>query len=81
MPATWRGLVVHGPLQATLLINLAARLESGRMPKTFTYRGLSPLFDGAAFTINATRRKNGMALWCANPEEVTTMEATAEFES
>lgn len=74
------GLVVHGPLQATLLINLAARLESGRLPKTFTYRGLSPLFDGASFTINANRKENGTTLWCADGAGVTTMEATAEFE-
>ncbi|HWK67614.1 MAG TPA: MaoC family dehydratase N-terminal domain-containing protein [Rhizobiaceae bacterium] len=74
------GLVVHGPLQATLLVNLAARLESGHLPKIFTYRGLSPLFDGAAFTVNATRGQNGMALWCADRAGVTTMEANAEFD-
>lgn len=74
------GLVVHGPLQATLLVNLAARLESGRFPKAFTYRGLSPLFDGAAFTVNATRERNGMGLWCADRAGVTTMEANAEFD-
>ncbi len=35
------GLVVHGPLQATWLLHLAARL-AGRTPETFRFRGLSP---------------------------------------
>jgi 3-methylfumaryl-CoA hydratase len=74
------GLVVHGPLQATLLINLASRLKDGRLPKTFVYRGISPLFDGAAFTVNAAQKENGMTLWCVDREGITAMEATVEFE-
>ncbi|MCJ2089199.1 MaoC family dehydratase N-terminal domain-containing protein [Methylobacterium sp. E-005] len=35
-------LVVHGPMQATLLMNLAATLL-GRVPRIFRYRGLSPM--------------------------------------
>ena len=74
------GLVVHGPLQATLLINLASRLKDGRLPKTFVYRGISPLFDGAAFTVNAAQKENGMTLWCVDREGITAMAATVEFE-
>ncbi|WP_157019438.1 FAS1-like dehydratase domain-containing protein [Mesorhizobium xinjiangense] len=39
------GLVVHGPLQATLLYNLAAA-SMGRTPRHFDYRGLSPAIAG-----------------------------------
>lgn len=35
------GLVIHGPLQATLLLNIAASFF-GRSPRTFTFRGISP---------------------------------------
>jgi 3-methylfumaryl-CoA hydratase len=72
------GLVVHGPLQATLLVNLAARLNDGRPPRVFSYRGVTPLFDGAAFTVNAMHREGGFDLWCADSTGTTTMTATAE---
>jgi len=36
------GLVVHGPLQATLLFNMATVL-GGRVPRRFTHRGVAPL--------------------------------------
>ena len=38
------GLVVHGPLQAMLLIEAAKRRHPGRTPQRFAYRGLRPLF-------------------------------------
>ncbi len=37
------GLVVHGPIQASLLYNLAI-VSEGRIPTDFTYRGLAPAF-------------------------------------
>jgi len=72
------GLVVHGPLQATLLANLAARMADGRPPQRFAYRGVSPLFDGAPFSVNAVRREGGFDLWCADAAGTATMTATAE---
>ncbi len=39
------GLVVHGPLQATLLIDAATRWR-GRTPDAFRFRGVHPLFGG-----------------------------------
>ena len=47
------GLIVHGPLQAALLVELAAKLYGGKAPATFVYRGLQPLFDGSEFSVNA----------------------------
>ncbi len=38
-------LVVHGPLQATLLMEAATR-HTGRQPARFSFRGVHPLFDG-----------------------------------
>lgn len=43
-------LVVHGPMQATLLLNLAATLL-GRVPRLFRYCGLSPMTANQVFRV------------------------------
>ena len=42
----YRGLVVHGPLTATLLLDLAAREMGDNALRTFEFRGLSPAISG-----------------------------------
>jgi 3-methylfumaryl-CoA hydratase len=42
----YRGLVVHGPLTATLLLDLAARELGDNALKTFNFRGISPAICG-----------------------------------
>jgi 3-methylfumaryl-CoA hydratase len=71
------GLIFHGPLQAALIIEMAAKLHSGKPPKKFTYRGLQPLFEGSEFSINANETADGMELWTANAEGQPTMKGTA----
>jgi 3-methylfumaryl-CoA hydratase len=44
------GLVVHGPMQATLMLNLAAATR-GSAPRCFTHRALAPLIAGPAFHV------------------------------
>jgi 3-methylfumaryl-CoA hydratase len=39
------GLVVHGPLLATLLAGLAGRQYAGRAPASFAFRAVKPVFD------------------------------------
>lgn len=73
------GLVVHGPLQATLMLHLAARLSDGRSVASFSYRGVSPLFHGPPFTVNADDTDDGFDLWCADHQGRTTMQAKATF--
>lgn len=73
------GLVVHGPLQATLLLQLAASLRGGRTPGTFEFRSVKPLFDGPDFTVNADEDGTGLRLWTANAEGQATMEAKATW--
>ena len=58
------GLVVHGPLQATLLLNFATELR-GAPPVRFSFRGQSPLFHTAPLTLNAQEEGDGMKLWTA----------------
>ena len=47
----YRGLVVHGPLQATLLLNIAATWKD-QTPRRFVYRSVAPLTADCAFTVS-----------------------------
>jgi len=71
----YAGLVVHGPLQATLLMNLAARLAGPF--KRFEFQARAPVFDGV-FQIEG--RKTGIgasACWTRNAQGGRAMSATA----
>jgi 3-methylfumaryl-CoA hydratase len=70
------GLIVHGPLQATLLVEFAASIRAAR-PRAFCFRALSPLFDGAEFSLNAAEAENELELWISGPDGRTTMTAQA----
>jgi 3-methylfumaryl-CoA hydratase len=73
------GLVFHGPMQAALLVECAARLHGGAAPRKFSYRGVQPLFDGSEFSVNANETAAGMELWTANAAAMPTMKASAEW--
>lgn len=72
------GLVVHGPMQATLLCQFAADLQ-GRAPKVFSFRSLSPLFDDVDFSLNAEEVEAGLRLWTAASGGPVAMEALATW--
>ncbi|MBL4919114.1 FAS1-like dehydratase domain-containing protein [Szabonella alba] len=72
------GLVVHGPLQATLLVHLAARLRGAR-PTQFEFRSISTLFDDVGFTLNASADADGMMLWTAYADGPVAMQARAAW--
>jgi 3-methylfumaryl-CoA hydratase len=69
------GLVVHGPLQASLLMGLAGELL-GRPLRRFEFRATKPLFDIAPFTVAARREGDGATLWCADAQGECTMTAS-----
>jgi 3-methylfumaryl-CoA hydratase len=73
------GLIFHGPLQATFIVELAARLHGGKPPKKLSYRGVQPLFEGSEFSINANTTDSGMELWTANSSGQPTMKGTATW--
>ena len=71
------GLIVHGPLQATLLFNLAAVL-GGATPRVFEYRGLAPMFSPTIFRVLGRRQPDGsIQCWTEDALGRTCMEATA----
>lgn len=68
-------LVVHGPLIATLLLDLF-RTQFPDDPITdFTYRARSPLFNPAPFTVNGHRTGNQGRAWAADQNGGLAMEA------
>jgi 3-methylfumaryl-CoA hydratase len=71
------GLIVHGPLQASLLIGLGCDI-AGRPLKRFSFRAVKPLFDLAPFTVAGRRRGEELSLWCEDGEGERTMSAQAE---
>lgn len=70
------GLIVHGPMQATMLVQLAAEIL-GRRPESFEFRSLSPLFDNANFTLNATQEGERLTLWTSYADGPVAMTAQA----
>ena len=73
-------LIVHGPLQANLLINQATR-HRGAPPKTFSYRGVHPLFAQDQLALVATKDSNtNWALSTVANGTHQCMQATATWE-
>lgn len=72
------GLVVHGPLIATLLVDLLRRQLPEAEVAAFTFRAVSPLFDTAPFTVcgQPEAHRKTVRLWARNPEGGLAMEAT-----
>ena len=71
------GLVVHGPLIATLLLDLVRRNLTQANVSRFSFRAVSPLFDTAPFTICGHPEGNQVRLWAQNETGGLAMEATA----
>ncbi|MFT3819297.1 MAG: MaoC family dehydratase N-terminal domain-containing protein [Rubrivivax sp.] len=73
-------LVVHGPLIATLLLDLVSRERPDARVLRFDFKAVSPLFDDAAFEVCA--RDDGakrLSLWAQNAAGDLAMQAAAEL--
>lgn len=75
----YRGLVVHGPLTASLLLQLAARELGDNVLRRFAFRGLSPAIAGEA--LHLVMRGCGeaieLAAFAADGRQVTQASAHA----
>lgn len=74
------GVIVHGPLQAILLLDLCRRHEA-RPVKRLDYRALGPAFEGEPMTVNGMLADGGSRaqLWTANGAGCYAMTGTAYF--
>ena len=73
------GLVVHGPLTATLLVDLLMREKPGVTLRTFAFRARRPLYDIATFEICGKAAGGTAWLWTRDAEGAVTMEAEATW--
>ncbi|MGF6468922.1 FAS1-like dehydratase domain-containing protein [Paraburkholderia youngii] len=73
------GLVVHGPLIATLLVDLVRRELPQATLQSFAFRALRPTFADQPFTVCGKPAADGKTidLWAKDHEGYLTMRATA----
>ena len=71
------GLVVHGPLIATLLMDLLRRHDPDAQVASFRFRAVRPTFDGHPFKLNGQREGDTVKLWAQDHEGWLTMDAVA----
>jgi 3-methylfumaryl-CoA hydratase len=73
------GLVVHGPLIATLLLDLLRRNRPDAAVTGFSFRASSPLFDITPFSVHGQLSDDtrNVSLWAADADGGLAMDATA----
>jgi 3-methylfumaryl-CoA hydratase len=74
------GLIVHGPLQTLLMLDLCRRHDS-RPVRKLDYRALHPVFHNAPMSVNGNPAQDGSKaeLWTANGAGSYAMVGTASF--
>ncbi len=75
------GLIVHGPLIATLLVDLVRRHVPDAFVKSFHFKAVRPTFDLHPFRLNGQPSADGktVQLWAQDHEGWLTMQGTAEL--
>ncbi|MDE0779640.1 MAG: acyl-CoA dehydrogenase [Alphaproteobacteria bacterium] len=74
------GLVVHGPLLATMMMALTVRSMPDRHVSCFEFRGMRPIMDTETFTVNADpESKDALTVWVANGDGDYAMRGRTEF--
>ena len=73
------GLIVHGPLIATLLLDLLRRHLPDAQVKRFSFKAVRPAFDIHPFTVCGKRDGQTVTLWSRDHEGWLTMQASAEM--
>ena len=72
------GLIVHGPLIATLLVDLLRREKPDVRLSAFEFRAMSPLFDTAPFSVcGRFDDPKHASLWARGPQGQLAMQARA----
>jgi len=72
------GLVVHGPLLATLMLDLLRREYPASEVTHFEFRALAPVFDTQHFSVHGTYvQDNKITLWIAREDGALAMQGHA----
>jgi 3-methylfumaryl-CoA hydratase len=77
------GLVVHGPLLATLLLDLVHRERPDAKITGYEFRAMRPIFDLHPFHVCGEPQPGGatVRLWVRDHEGALAMDATAQIEA
>jgi 3-methylfumaryl-CoA hydratase len=75
------GLIVHGPLIATLLVDLVRRNAPHAFIKSFNFKAVRPTFDLHPFRLNGQASEDGKSvrLWAQDHEGWLTMQGSTEL--
>jgi 3-methylfumaryl-CoA hydratase len=75
------GLIVHGPLIATLLLDLLRAQQPDAVVSRFEFRAVRPLFDIHPFVVGGEPSADGktVRLWAQDHEGWLAMDATAQI--
>jgi 3-methylfumaryl-CoA hydratase len=73
----YRGLVVHGPLIATLLVDLLRRHRPDAELAGFAFKAMRPAFDERPLTLCGRHEGSIVRLWAHDHEGALVMDATA----
>ena len=74
------GLIVHGPLIATLLLDLLRRQLPTAPVRRLSFKAMKPIFDTAPFSVcGRMEGDKTVRLWAVTPEGHLAMDASAEL--
>ena len=73
------GLIVHGPLLATLLLDGLARHKPDAVVQNFEFRAMAPVFDNMKFQVKGIEQQSGeYSLWIEREDGSIAMNAKAK---
>jgi len=73
------GLVVHGPLIASLLLNLLYQESGAVQIQRFSFRAVAPVFDTAPFLLRGARQQQKVLLWALTADQQLAMSMEVEL--
>jgi len=73
------GLVVQGPLTASLLLDMMYRQLGAATVKAFSFRGAKPLFDSDTIRLEGAIDQQTVNLWALNPDRQLAMSLDVEL--
>src|SRR5439155_832418 len=73
------GLVVHGPLTTTLLVDFARDSNRGRRIVSYATQARAPLFDTAPFELRGRPTERGCECWAVTPEGTVALSCEVEL--
>ena len=71
------GLIVHGPLLATLMLDQLRRERPDAKVKSFQFRAKAPVFDTAPFRVEGSWTDTGVKLWVRRADGALAMDGEA----